>query len=256
MKHVCFILLLIIVLGCMGQSPELPEESPESPGPESGPQTYKDLTDEEILQLTEEISPVILYFYSPTCASCLTVKPLLEDLQTEYNLDVIWVSKQENKPLFEKFKIRYYPGVYIYGNSELYIEFDENDSLTRLYAQILDETITGMYRTEYTYEGIHITIPTDTLLPDTLYYFDYEDYRIFVYISPSASLFVFSDSEWCDSDWLFLKKELIYDGQNSSQWQKDTLEPHGGICGHLLLVPYTVTGSAIVINTEDLEVVV
>lgn len=254
MKYLWFIVLLILILGCIGQSPSAPEESeePELEESESGPRNYTDLTDDEILELIEQMSPIILYFYSPTCSTCHTVKPLLEELQAEYDVDIIWVSKKENKPIFELYHVVFYPAVYVYIDSEVFIEFDENDSLTRIYSQILDGTITGMHRIEYTTEDDQIIISANDLLPDTLYYITYDDHRIFVFISPTAKLFVFSGSEGCDSSWLYLKKDLIHNGQYSAQWRRDTLEMHGKMCGNLIQVPYTVTGSTIVVKIEDI----
>jgi thiol-disulfide isomerase/thioredoxin len=251
MKYVWVILVCILLTACTGQNPPGPEPEQEESEPKPG--HYIDLTDDEIVALMDEMSPVILYFYSPTCATCHTVEPLVEELQAEYNVEIIWVSKKENEQIFEQYSVEYYPAVYIFADSEILLEFDENDSLTRLYSQILDKTISGMHRIDYTTEGDQVTISTATLLPDTLYYIDYDDERLFVFISTTAQLFVFSDSKTCDIDWLFLKKELIYNGQFPSQWDRQTLEPHGEMCGDLIHIPYTVTGSAIVISTEDIR---
>lgn len=251
MKYLRVVVLCILIVGCVGQSPSEPEHESESE-PESELNPYKGLPDDEILSLIEQLSPVVLYFYSPTCSTCHTVKPLVEELQTEYNLDIIWVSKKENEPLFELYHVEYYPALYINTDSEVLLEFDENDSLTRIYEQILDKTISGMHKIDNTLEDNQIIVSTDNLLPDVLYYTIHDDNRIFIFISATAQLFVFSGSKSCDINWLFLKKELIYNGQFPAQWKRDTLEQHGEMCGDLIQIPYTVTGSAIVINTEDI----
>ncbi len=254
MKHngmiYSWLIVCILVLGCIGQSPQEPAHEQE--GEPGGSNPYMDVTDDEILQLTEQMSPVILYWYSSTCSTCLTVKPLVEELQKEYNLDIIWVNKNENKSIFELYHIRYYPSIYVYDQSEVFITFDANDSLTAIYSQILDSTITGMNRIDYTVEGSLISIPNKTLLPDTLYYLSYEDHRIFVFISTSGRLFVFTKSRNCGFNWLFLKKDLIYDGEHPAQWDRKTLEEHRGGCGEILEIPYSVTGGAVIIDVEDI----
>ncbi len=247
MKYSWLVISCALILGCVGQDvQEKDQNEPEEA------RTYQDLTDSEITELVGQLSSVVLYFYSPTCSTCLTVKPLVEELQKEYNLNIIWVSKQENQAIFDRYKVRVYPALYVGSDSEVFIAFDENDSLTRIYSQIQDRTIVGMHRIEYTVRDGQIIIPFD-LSPDTLYYFDHDDDRVFVFISPAANLFIISGSEGCSTHWLFLKKGLLYDGENPAQWDKDTLAVHGGVCGALIQIPYTVTGSGIVIAPEDIR---
>ncbi|MBU7016202.1 MAG: thioredoxin family protein [Theionarchaea archaeon] len=256
MKHVWFIVTCILVVslfvGCIGQEPSQPEEDNSQTGSDTEPKTYKDLTDEEIQELISQMSPVVLYFYSPTCSTCFAVKPHVEEMQKEYNLDIIWVSKQDNKAIFELYHAEYYPAIYVFIDSEVYIKFDENDPISRIYGQILDGTITGIHRMEYTVSDNQVTIFTETVVPDTLYYIEIDYQRVFVFISRTAKLFVFNGSEGCDSSWLFLKKDLIYNGQFSSQWDRDTLEMHSELCGNLVQIPYTVTGSSIVLSLESI----
>ncbi|MBU7047390.1 MAG: thioredoxin family protein [Theionarchaea archaeon] len=251
MKHVWFIISCILVvslIGCISQEPSPSEEDNSQTESDTEPKTYMDLTDEEILELISQMSPVVLYFYSPTCSTCFAVKPHVEEMQKEYNLDIIWVSKQDNKAIFDLYHAEYYPALYVFMDSEVYMKFDENDPISRIYGQILDGTITGMHRLEYTVSDDQVTIFTDAVVPDTLYYVEINSQRVFVFISKTAKLFVFNGSEGCDSSWLFLKKDLIYNGQFSSQWDRDTLEMHSELCGNLVQVPYTVTGSSIVIS--------
>jgi thiol-disulfide isomerase/thioredoxin len=251
-----WIILLLLAAGCIGQSSTPSESSTpsSSPQPSSGPQMYKDLTDGEILGLMDQLSPVVLYLYSPTCSTCETVKPLVEELYETDHLNIIWVSMQENKAIFDMFHFAYYPAIYFHSDSEVYIHFQEHDSLTRIYQQIMDGTIVGMHRLEYTVQDTEIFIPTNALIPDTLYYLDYDNHRLFVFISRTATLFVFSGSQNCETKWLYLKGDLLYDGENAGRWQRDTLLPHGGNCGGLVLVPHDVTGSSIVVSVEDVEV--
>ncbi len=247
MKRIVFV-MSVLVLGCIGQGPP-PESEPEE---SEGFQTYKDLTDDQILELIEHMSPVVLYIYSPTCASCLTVEPHVKELQQEYNLDIIWVNKMENQAIFDMYHFFYYPALYIYDDSEIYMKFKEKDSLTALYSQVLDKTIVGMHRIEYRTQDNQLVIPTDDLLPDTLYYLNYETHRLFMFIS-TGNIFVFSGSENCETHWLYLKKGLVYDGENSAQWEQAALNRTGGACGDLIQVPYAVTGSGIVITVEDIR---
>ncbi|KYK33823.1 MAG: hypothetical protein HXS46_12705 [Theionarchaea archaeon] len=251
MKYSWIIVLIILITGCIGQGPS--EGEPEQSEPNESAE-YTNLTDEEILALIEQSSPVVLYWYSSLCSSCHTVKPLLKELQEEYNLDIIWVDKKYHKSIFELYNIQYYPSLYVYdGESEVFFTFDENDSLTRTYSLILDKTMIGMHHIECTAENNQITIPFDDLLPDRLYYTAYNDHRIFIFISVTGRLFVFARSRNCPLNWLYLKKDLIYDGENPNQWDRKTLGEHGGGCGPLLEIPYSVTGSAIIINTEDIR---
>lgn len=215
---------------------------------------YKDLTDEQILELMGQLSPLVLYLYSPTCSTCETAKPLVEELYETYHLSIIWVSRQENKAIFDMFHFSYYPAIYVQRGSEVYMHFRESDSLTRMYQQIMDGVIVGMYRLEYTIQDTDIFIPTSALIPDTLYYLDYDSHRLFIFISRTATLFVFSGSQNCETGWLYLKDDVLYDGENAGRWQRDTLLPHGGNCGGLVLVPHNVTGSSIVVSIEDVEV--
>jgi thiol-disulfide isomerase/thioredoxin len=251
-----WIILLLLAAGCIGQSPSPSESSTpsSSPQPSSGPLMYKDLTDEQILGLMDQLSPVVLYLYSPTCSTCRTVESLVEELYETDHVNIIWVSFQENKALFEKFHFHYYPALYIRRDSEVYIHFEENDSLTRIYQQIVDGTIVGMHKLEYTLQDTDMLIPTDALIPDTLYYLDYDNHRLFIFISRTATLFVLSGSQNCETEWLYLKGDLLYDGENAGQWQRETLLPHGGNCGGLVQVPHGITGSSIVISLEDMEV--
>lgn len=251
-----WIILLLLAAGCIGQNPAPSGSSTpsSSPQPSSGPQMYKDLTDTQILELMDQLSPVVLYLYSSTCSTCETAKPLVEELYETYHLSIIWVNRQENKAIFDMFNFAYYPAIYIHTDSEVYIHFGESDSLTRTYQQIIDGTLVGMHRVEYTIQDTNILIPTSALIPDTLYYLDYDRHRIFVFISRTATLFVFSGSQNCETGWLYLKDDLLYDGENAGRWQRDTLFPHGGNCGGLVLVPHDVTGSSIVISVETMEV--
>jgi thiol-disulfide isomerase/thioredoxin len=251
MRYQWFI-VIVLVAGCLGQGPVSPEEY-ESQSGSSEPQPYIDLTDDQILELIDQNAPVILYFYAPTCSTCLTVKPLLEELQVEYGLDIIWVDKLTNKHIFELYHLFYYPALYVSSDSEVLFTFGENDSLTRLYAQILDETIAGMHEIEYTIEDGQIVVPTDDVQLETLYYLDYETHRLFIFISAAAQLYIFSGSETCETNWLYLKKDLIHDGENKAQWERDTLIKHGGGCGELVLVPHDITGSAIIIAIENVR---
>lgn len=250
-----WIILLLLAVGCVGQSSTPSESSTPSPSsqPSGEPQMYKDLTDGEILALMNELSPVVLYLYSPTCSTCETVKPLVEELYETYHLNIIWVSMQENKMIFDMFHFSYYPAIYVQKGSEVYMHFQENDSLTRMYQQIMDGTIVGMQRLEYLIQGTEISIPTNALIPDTLYYLDYENHRLFIFISRTATLFVFSGSQNCETNWLYLKDDLLYDGENAGRWQRDTLLPHGGNCGGLVQVRHDITGSSIVVSIEDME---
>ena len=243
-----FIIICILTAGCVGQTPQ-PENTP---APETGPKTYQYLTDVEILDLIPQMSPVVLYFHSPTCSSCHLAEPLVEELQNKYNLDIIWVNKRDNDAIFDLYHVEYYPALYVYQDSEVYITFDENDSLTRIYSQILDGTITGMHKIDYSTEDNQIIIPTDNVLPDTLYYISFDNKHIFVFISRTATLYVLAGSEGCDSSWLYLKKDLIYNSQFPAQWKRDSLEPTGKMCGNLIRLPYTVTGSSIVVNVESI----
>ncbi|MBU7015426.1 MAG: thioredoxin family protein [Theionarchaea archaeon] len=251
-----WIILLLLAAGCIGQTPGPSESSTPSstPQPSSGPRVYKDLTDAQILELMDQFSPVVLYLYSPTCSTCETVKPLVEELYETYHLDIIWVSRQENLAIFDTFHFSYYPAIYVHMGSEVYVHFQESDSLTRIYQQITDETIVGMHKVEYLIQDTDILIPTSAFLPETLYYLDYENRRLFIFISKTATLFVFSGSQNCETNWLYLKDDLLYDGENAGRWQRDTLLPHGGTCGGLVSVHHTVTGSSIVVSIEDLKV--
>ena len=238
------LIMSVLVLGCIGQSPQSESESEG--------QTYKDVTDDQILELIETMSPVVFYIYSPTCASCLTVEPHVEALQQEYNLDIIWVNKMENQAIFDMYQFFYYPALYIYDDSEIYMKFKEKDSLTAIYSQVLAKTIQGMHKTEHSIKDNQLIIPTDNLLPDTLYYLNYENHRLFIFMA-AGNLFVFSGSQKCETHWLYLKKGLIHDGENAAQWDAKTLTRTGGACGELVQTPYTVTGSALIISLEDIR---
>ncbi len=244
-----WLIVCILILGCIGQTPQGQPEPTQPPTEGAG---TTDLTDEEILELIDQSHPVILYWYSSTCSTCLTVKPLVEELQTEYDLDIIWVNKKVNESIFELYHVRYYPSIYVYDESEMFITFDTGDSLTNIYSQILDKIIQGMHRIDYTTEDNQIFIPTADLLPDTLYYLEYEDHRLFVFISASGKLFVFTKSRNCPINWIYLKKDLIYDGENPAQWDRKTLQQHGGGCGDIVEIPYSITGSAIIVDIEDI----
>ncbi len=237
--------ILLIFIGCLGQGPSTEPLNPP-------PRTYTDLTDDEILELIPQQSPVILYFYSPTCSTCLEVKPLLEELEIDYNLTILWVSKQKNQAIFDLYRVSYFPTLYVSSDSEVLIKFDKEDNLKSIYSLIMDKTITGMHKIDTTIEGTNLVIPTESLVPDTLYYVTYDNHRIFVFISPAAKLFVFSGSQNCESHWFFLKKDILYDGENLGRWNRRTLAKEGGICGELVQVPYSITGTAIIIATEDI----
>jgi thiol-disulfide isomerase/thioredoxin len=251
MKYWVFI--IVVCVGCVGQT-HIPEGTPAPELQEA--RMYTDATNEEIYELVNQISPVVMYVYSPACASCNTVKPLVEKLHTEYQIDIIWVNKMKNQEIFDQYNFFYYPALYVDNGLEVLIAFDENDSLTRIYSQILDGTITGMQEIGYIIDTDCITISMDDLTPDTIYYIEYETHRVFILISSVGNLFVFSGSENCETNWLYMKKGLLYDGENKSQWEKDTLAVHGGACGGLVLVPYTISGAGITIAIKDITQVV
>ncbi|MGD2247834.1 MAG: thioredoxin family protein [Candidatus Methanofastidiosia archaeon] len=252
MKYWVFI--IVVCAGCVGQT-QVPSETP---GPEPKAHMYTEATTEEIYELVNQVSPVVMYVYSPTCSSCNTVKPLVQKLHDEYQIDIIWVNKMENQEIFDEYNFFYYPALYVDNGLEVLVAFDENDSLTWVYSQILDGTITGMKKIGYTIDNDneHITICMDDLTPDTIYYIEYETHRVFILISSVGNLFVFSGSENCETNWLYMKKGLLYDGENKSQWEKDTLAVHGGACGGLVLVPYTISGAGISIAIKDITQVI
>lgn len=257
-----WVLIIVVCVGCLGQigTPDnnVPDNSMHGTGvPEvSEARMYTDVTNEKIYELVDDISPVVMYVYASTCSSCRTVKPLVQKLHDEYHIDIIWVNKMENQEIFDYYNFFYYPALYVDTGTEVLIAFDENDSLTKIYSQILDGTITGMKNIAYTQREDYVVIPMDGLTPDTIYYIEYENHRIFVFISPTGNLFVFSGSENCETNWLYMKKGLIYDGENKSQWEKNTLAIHGGACGGLVLIPYDITGAGISIAVKDIVQIV
>jgi thiol-disulfide isomerase/thioredoxin len=255
MKYSWLVVVCILLAGCIGQGP-VPSGEPEEsllPSEPEGPQMYENLTDDQILELVSHSSPVIIYVYASTCSSCFTVEPLLRELQAQYNVDIIWVDKIGNKAIFSLYQFFYYPALYVYSDSEVLITFDAHDSLTGIYSQILDNTVVGIHRIDHTIEENQLIIPTENLLPDVLYYINYENHRVFVYISAAARLFVFSGSQNCETHWLYLKKDLLYDGENYGRWNRETLAKQGGGCGELIQIPYTITGTAIIIDIGDIR---
>lgn len=246
MNYVPLLLVCVLVVGCTSQSPA----APDTPPPSSRPPF---LSDEEILKAVNENPSAILYFYSPTCSTCRAVEPMVEELQKKYSLTVIWVSKQENQAIFDQYKVKHYPAVYFNYGSEVLISFRETDSLDSIYTSVLDGTMKGMHKIEYTMEAEKLIIPSRDILPDTLYYLTYNDRRIQVYISPSAHLYVLYGAQDCYCNWLYLSKDLIFDGERHARWNKDTLYVLGGDCGVFIQLPFQVTGSSIVIDTKDIK---
>lgn len=256
MNRLWILIVCMLLTACIGQGVQ--EESPESsPPPEqslfpSEPQIYSELSDEEILSIIERDPSVVLYFHSPLCGTCRGVKPLLEQLLETHHVNIVYVDKETNQAIYDLYHVRYYPALFISGNSLVYIRFDQNDSPKNIYRLVQEGDISGLHPIEYTVEDDQIHISTQALVPNTLYYLDYEDYRVCIFISASATLFVFSGSQWCESKWLYLKKDSLWDGETHSRWDRETLLRQGGECGELVHIPFEITGSEIIITLEDL----
>jgi thiol-disulfide isomerase/thioredoxin len=244
----------ILFTACIGQGvPENsvePSSTPEPSPPE--PLIYTELTDEEILSLLEQDPHPVLYFHSPLCGTCRGVKELLEQLHEVYGVSILYVDKETNEAIYDLYHVRYFPALLIANSSLVYLRFNQNDSPKNIYRMVKEGEIGGLHPIEYTIDAEQIHISTREMTPDTLYYLDYEDYRVCIFIAPSAKLFVILGSQWCQSKWLYLKRDSLWDGETHARWDRETLLRQGGECGELVHIPFEVTGTEIIISIEDL----
>lgn len=256
MKPLWILISCILLTACIGQAIPDQEDNPSSESvpssPPPAPQIYTELTDEEILSILEQDPHAVLYFHSPLCGTCRGLKSLLEELHKTHGVSIIYVDKETNQTIYDRYNVRYYPALFISEDSLVYIRFDQNDSPKNIYRMIQEGELTGLHPIEHSVSDEKIHIPTQSLVPDTLYYLDYEDYRVCIFISSSAKLFVISGSQWCQSKWLYLKRDSVWDGETHSRWDRETLLRQGGECGELVQIPFEITGTEIIISIQDL----
>jgi thioredoxin 1 len=83
--------------------------------------SWKGMTMEEFDQITNSNIPVLVDFKAAWCGPCKQLKPILEELQSEYQgkLKVVYIDVDENKSLADKMKISSIPLMVYYKNGKV-----------------------------------------------------------------------------------------------------------------------------------------
>jgi thiol-disulfide isomerase/thioredoxin len=98
---------------------------------------------EEILTMinTERESghPVILYFYSETCSTCIEVKPLIQEIEQRFpQVMLIKIEKRLHNTLFTQYHVKKYPQlIIIIEGEEIRKEFSKKDDILTFMEELL-----------------------------------------------------------------------------------------------------------------------
>lgn len=88
----------------------------------------------------ESKKPVILYFYSETCSTCIKVRPKIEELEREIPwITLFKIEKQFHDAIFSEYEVETYPMliVLVEGN-EYRKKFSEHDDILSFVQEHLD----------------------------------------------------------------------------------------------------------------------
>lgn len=98
--------------------------------------SWKGMTMEEYDKITNSNVPVLVDFKAAWCGPCKQLKPILDELQTEYQgkLKVVYIDVDQNKSLADKMKISSIPLMVYYKNGKVVMNiegFADKNSIKR-----------------------------------------------------------------------------------------------------------------------------
>jgi thiol-disulfide isomerase/thioredoxin len=88
----------------------------------------------------ESKRPVILYFYSETCSTCIKVRPKIEELEQEIpGINLFTIEKQFHDAIFSEYNVKTYPMlIVLVGENEYRKKFSEHDDILSFVQEHLD----------------------------------------------------------------------------------------------------------------------
>ena len=88
--------------------------------------SWKGMTEEEYDKITNSDVPVLIDFKAAWCGPCKQLKPILDELQAEYQgkLKVVYIDVDQNKSLADKMKISSIPLMVYYKNGKVVMNIE------------------------------------------------------------------------------------------------------------------------------------
>lgn len=88
--------------------------------------TWKGMTEADFDKITNGDMPVLIDFNAVWCGPCKMLKPILDEIQTEYagKIKVVPIDIDENKSLADKMKIRQIPFMIYYKKGKVMMNIE------------------------------------------------------------------------------------------------------------------------------------
>jgi thiol-disulfide isomerase/thioredoxin len=83
--------------------------------------------------------PVILYFYSETCSTCIEVKPLIQEIEQRFpQITLLKIEKRLHATIFTQYDVETYPQlIVLIEGEEIRKEFSKDDDILTFMEEIL-----------------------------------------------------------------------------------------------------------------------
>jgi len=118
--------------------PELPQQTPQMTT-----SLYPVLLDSEIQSAIDSGNPVILYFYSSTCGTCIEARNnvhALEGKLAAYNIKIVKISYPDNQTLFDKYGVTGFSTFIAWKGKEVFRDtITKESNIDQLLATILQK---------------------------------------------------------------------------------------------------------------------